>query len=311
MTRFSIFGKEYWMSIEKIRKRIIQLKSKPLSYVEEVEAISQLVETSRTQEDLKALLKWVTEGHLEEVEKLLKKNLSLGLGTGTVTDHSDRTFKNITALQYAAWALDVDMVALIMNYVGKYYSIVQLKALETAPERYSEYEESYDFMALVKKYKAYMDNYDSWDGNQCFQYWQKEIGGEQQKCPAWLVYAWSEEGDDVAWTKQDGTRKVKREYDRHRLDWWFTENYNNGRGVGSSWAAFRTNSHAAVKRGASIGDTFTSFYLTYELLVLTFNRDCISLLGTARYETLQWLKKEVEHSLMDNPPRRAENKKIT
>ncbi len=94
-------------------------------------------------------------------------------------------------------------------------------------------------LPLVTKTKTYVDNYAKWNDDQCANYWQKEVGGEQRKCPAWLIYAWSEEGEDVAWTKKDVNRKIKREYDKNRLEWWFTENYNNGRGVGSSWAVVR------------------------------------------------------------------------
>lgn len=58
-------------------------------------------------------------------------------------------------------------------------------------------------------------------------------------------YTWSEGGENVAWRTQDFTRQVKREYDKNRLEWWFTQNYNNGRGVGSSWAVARGSSVAA------------------------------------------------------------------
>ena len=210
-----------------------------LSYPEQVEKMSKAVQDKINPEELKALFKWVTEGHLLEVEQLLKKNPTLTLGTGTVKDLSDRTFKNITALQYAAWALDSEMCELIMPYAGAHNSAIQLKALSEEPQRYSPHGASYDFTPLVTKTKTYVDNCGTWDYEKCCQYWQKEVGGEQRKCPAWLIYAWSEEGYDVAWTKKDANRKIAREYDKHRLEWWFTENYNNGTGVGSAWATAR------------------------------------------------------------------------
>ncbi len=98
----------------------------------------------------------------------------------------------------------------------------------------------------MNKYQTYIYNsqpenykYSKWDRDKCCEYWQKEIGGEQRKCPAWLIYAWNEGGENAAWAKQDANRKIKREYDEPHLDWWFTENYNSGRGVGSSWAVVR------------------------------------------------------------------------
>jgi len=74
--------------------------TKGSSYAEQVELVSKSVQDKINVYDLEVLLKWVTEGHLEEVEKLLKKNPSLGLGTRTITDLSNRTFNNITVLQF-------------------------------------------------------------------------------------------------------------------------------------------------------------------------------------------------------------------
>ena len=217
---------------------------KALSYPEQVEQMSTVAKEQNKirQEEVQALLKWVTEGHLVEVETLLKKNPSLGVCTGTIKDLSDRTFKNITALQYAAWSLDREMCNVIMGYVGTHNSAIQLKALYDEPKHYSDYGTHYDIKPLIEKTQKYVENCDKWwkeNQAECYRYWQKEVGGEQRKCPAWLVYAWSEEGYDVAWTKQDFSRKVKREYDKNRLDWWFTENYNEGGGVGSCWGVFR------------------------------------------------------------------------
>ena len=120
-----------------------------------MEATSKAVQDKINAKELSALLKWVTEGHLEEVEKLLKKNSTLGLGTGTVTDRSGRTFNNITVLQYAAWALDAEMVALIIPYVGAHHSAVQMKALAEASQTYSTHGASYDVTPLVNKYQTY------------------------------------------------------------------------------------------------------------------------------------------------------------
>ncbi len=77
-----------------------------LKYFQQVEAVAKSVEDKINPTELLALLKDVTEGHLLNVENRLKKTPALALGIGTVKDLSDRTFKNITALQYAAWAHD-------------------------------------------------------------------------------------------------------------------------------------------------------------------------------------------------------------
>ena len=89
-----------------------------LSYPEQVEKISNEAKNKIDPNELSALFKWVTEGHLLEVEKLLKKNPTLALGTLTVKDLSDRTFNHITVLQHAAWCLDEEMSNLVMGYLG-------------------------------------------------------------------------------------------------------------------------------------------------------------------------------------------------
>ena len=201
-----------------------------LSYAQQVEVMAKTVEDKIDPKELAALLKWVTEGNLEEVEKLLEKHSNLGLGTGTVKDLSDRIFNNITALQYAAWALDKEMCDLIMQYASRRKSAIQLKALWEAPEHYSTHGASYDITSLITKTETYLNNYRcKWSAEECAPYWQEEVGGEQHKCPAWLIYAWCEEGADVAWVKQDFNQQIKR-YDKRWLDWWFIEDYNGGRG---------------------------------------------------------------------------------
>ena len=265
-----------------------------LSYPKQVEQMSKSVQDKINPEELKALFKWVTEGHLLEVEKLLKKNPTLTLGTGTVKDLSDRTFTNITVLQYAAWALDSEMCESIMPYAEAHNSAIQFKALSEEPTCYSSHGVSYDMTPLITKTKTYDNNYANWNAGQCRQYWQKEVGGEQRKCPAWLIYAWSEEGADVAWTKKDAARKVNREYDKHRLVWWFTENYNNGRGVGTKWGVIRGERARSRVRG--VGGLWDDSKAS-DVYDIPHDAESVSLLGKSRGETLQRLRANVDSQL--------------
>ena len=66
------------------------------------------------------------------------------------------------------------------------------------------------------------------------------MGGAQRLCPAWLIYAWCEQGDSVAWDKKDlANIHVERQYEKEHLKWWFTSQYNGGCGVGSKWSCSR------------------------------------------------------------------------
>ena len=172
--------------------------------------------------------------------------------TGTVTDLSGRTFNNITVFQYAVWALDIDMWNMVLKYLDGPSALAQLHSLETTPTHYSQYGAHYDITPLITKTQEYLNNYEKWNYNKCCQYWQKEVGGAQRLCPAWLIYAWCEKGGDVAWVKKDlANIHVTRQYDQGHLTWWFTQNYNDGLGVGSSWGCVRGESKITRCAGAS------------------------------------------------------------
>jgi ribosomal protein L36 len=224
-------GQSFWSPIPTFQK----LPSEE----EQVKAKSQSVAHQVNPQDAQALAKWVSDGHLIEVDKLLRKNNNLAHVIISITDRSDRTF-NCTGFQYAVWALDFEMCEVFRKYLDNPNAALQIKALEKEPGKYSVHGAHYDMTSLIEKTQIYVNNYYSWDSNQCGQYWQKEVGGEQRKCPAWLIYAWREEGEHVAWVKKDFVNcKVIRRYDKNWLDWWFTYGINGGKGVGSSWAVYR------------------------------------------------------------------------
>ncbi len=67
--------------------------------------------------DIQQFLDHVVAGAQPKAEAMLKVNRDLALASGTVTDHAKRTFKNITGLQYAVWALDWHMWEMIRKYL--------------------------------------------------------------------------------------------------------------------------------------------------------------------------------------------------
>jgi len=224
-----------------------------------------------TKKDLDLLLKWVTEGHLVEVENLLKKNPNLALMKGSVTDLSGRTFKDISAFQYAAWALDTEMCELMLHKAGNAGAAVadtQLNELEKNPWGHGSH---YDPSPLVKKAQKYIKNCDEWSVDKCKEYWQKEVGGEQRKCPAWLIYAWCEEGKEVAWVKKDLKNiKVMRQYDKGHVKWWFEKEYNGGKGVGSTWSCVRGDWETILDIYATVFKSKSIIYIC--IIVLSYTR---------------------------------------
>ncbi|CAM4389298.1 MAG: hypothetical protein LEGION0403_FIIPPAGN_02631 [Legionella sp.] len=63
---------------------------------------------------LNALLLSVAHGNQVNAEKILKRYPELLMEKGTLTDYSGRTFKDITAFQYALWALDTRYMCTMM-----------------------------------------------------------------------------------------------------------------------------------------------------------------------------------------------------
>jgi len=83
------------------------------------------------QKDVENLLTLVAAGDLDKVEELVKQNPKLLLRSGKVTDCAGRTFPNITAFQYALWALDYHMWTRIQKYLPLSEQVEQFENLES------------------------------------------------------------------------------------------------------------------------------------------------------------------------------------
>ena len=203
----------------------------PQTAHDKVTAMAASVKAVVDPRDVTALLKWVAEGHLEEVEKLLQKNPKLALVQGEVSDLT-RAFPNLTAFQYAVWVLDHEMWEIILKYLDKAQAALQLDALENHRTDITEkYGAHFNFDPLLNEYKVYLDKYNSWHYEQCEGYWCKKVGGEQRKVPAWYIYALSEKGyihfsektENPAWSTKDITKRVEREYRNDHVKCWLVQ----------------------------------------------------------------------------------------
>ncbi len=70
--------------------------------------------------EVRKLLHYVVRGEHEAVEKLIKRDISLILKRGTVTDCSGRTFDHISSFEYTLWSLDKPMWALMLACVSEH-----------------------------------------------------------------------------------------------------------------------------------------------------------------------------------------------
>jgi hypothetical protein len=87
---------------------------------------------------LAALLSYVVKGNQDAAEKmiihtLVRRDPLLLRRTGHVTDYSGRTFKGITAYEYAWWAKDKHMLMMLESHMDadtKAFTLKRIDALE-------------------------------------------------------------------------------------------------------------------------------------------------------------------------------------
>ena len=147
-----------------------------------------------TAHQLRKLLQHVAFGEQEEAEAMLKVHPELLLKKANVTDYSGRTFKNITAFQYALWALDRHMWKMIREYLPNDAAREQLEEHESKDTEYTkEHGVHYNFNELIDALNAYIDNYNHWTPDQSEHQWSKIIGSAQRKAPAHIAHEYCRE----------------------------------------------------------------------------------------------------------------------
>ena len=136
--------------------------------------------------ELTKFLTHVVKGEQSQAEKMLKKNRHLALAPGTITDHTERTFNNITGFQYAVWALDWHMWRMIQKYLPKEAAQSQALGFTTGPW-VKQHGVQTNWQNLLDAYKYYLDNYSNlfkaskW--TELHNIWLKQIGGSQKLLP--------------------------------------------------------------------------------------------------------------------------------
>jgi serine/threonine protein kinase len=137
------------------------------------------------QKDLSQLLHYVAEGEQDKVEALIQQDKNLLLHAGTVKDLSGREFKQITAFQYALWAMDWHMWAMIQKYLPQEAQAQQLQELETKGTAHGKH---FNLQGLTGALQTYVDNAEKWDYDQRAEdQWCKKVGGEQKLLPVHVV----------------------------------------------------------------------------------------------------------------------------
>lgn len=149
------------------------------------------------------LLQSVARGEQDKAASILTSCPHLLSLRGDVTDYSGRTFKNITAFQYALWAMDTHMCRMIISAIpdgvegdGLRAELIhqydELDALgvtyQLAEQTYTE--QHFDFSRLLDALQTYVDRYDGWHQEVPINWaainhhWCKVVGMAQRYVPA-------------------------------------------------------------------------------------------------------------------------------
>ncbi|KTD63119.1 hypothetical protein [Legionella shakespearei] len=154
--------------------------------------------------DVRKLLHYVTRGEHDAVKAMLKQNISLIFKRDIVTDCSGRKFENVSAFEYALWALDKHMWAAMIDCIPsneegkKVFArlIAQYNKVNTEGCTYSLNgktitEKHFDFEnTIIKELRTQVDLQNApgvkdWDalGKQ----WREGVGGAQKLLPMHVV----------------------------------------------------------------------------------------------------------------------------
>lgn len=182
-----------------------------LSPLEAIKQKAKSVADKVTAQEVSAVLDAVGRGQLETVKKLLQANPHLRHATGKMTDVRDKSYVDITVLQYAFIASDIGMCKMILEQFRddeKADIANQINA-----DVIKQHGGVFTLEPTIKAYQELETNWYRWDGKQRQQHWCTVIGGYQKNFPMWLRYEMTQPGGDAPWCKKTVTGEPKYRYD--------------------------------------------------------------------------------------------------
>lgn len=137
-------------------------------------------------EQLVELLQQVAFGKLDEAAASLNNNPQLALLAGNLIDCAGRCFEQITAFQYAIWALDYPMLIMIKNYLPDIEANNQILGLKNATWIQLHGKQA-NWQNLIDALQEYRDNCSTWDSDRAKNFWCQHVGGAQLELPAHVM----------------------------------------------------------------------------------------------------------------------------
>lgn len=202
------------------------------------QAVSQ-----QTIEKTKQLLTHVARGEQNEAEGMLKANPSLALARGELTDLSGRVFVNITAFQYAVWALDFHMWKMLQQYLPPEEAHKQLETFDEKPHG-SHFEMKHLLWAL-KTYNADSDYPNGEKGHSLTQKWY-QVGKAQRDLPVHVVNHYCTRGSFSEGNTFESEEKLERtmliQTGDKKMDWFKATYKGNDNVLGDGFAVLARKS---------------------------------------------------------------------
>lgn len=143
------------------------------------------------------LLLAVAHCDIDPVMPLIKKNPNNILKKGDITDYSGRVFKNISPLQYAAWAYDTDTLKLLLAHCDQNMKLTASQQLAELEMNGTEHGAHFNFDPLLKALTDCVHNFNVWSDEQVENHWVKTIGGCQKMLPTHVAMIYCRTG--VVW----------------------------------------------------------------------------------------------------------------
>lgn len=183
-------------------------------------------------DSLTLFLNHISFGKQDQAEDMLCQNHDLVLMSGDLTDCANRQFTQITALQYAAWALDWSMLEMLKKYLSKEAMRKQITELERGTW-IQGYSSVVSWQKLIDALQRYIDNYNIWTDLECRVHWIQNVGGEQLMLPAHVIQEYC---------RSDKTQKSAEPVLLSRIDISINKNWfenNKGEKLGRDFGRIR------------------------------------------------------------------------
>lgn len=188
----------------------------------------KLESTSKNLLILQELQVNVAYGRQKKAEIMLSQNPGLALMSGDIIDCAGRHFKQITVFQYAIWALDWHMWTMISKYLPEEEIRKQIAGLSNGVW-IKNYGTQASWQNLIDALQQYIDNWSSWNAEQCEAHWIKQVGGSQLYLPAHVINEYHDHGGTSSHLRKTNLQRIG-------VNTWFYAGWGGQLGEDFAWA---------------------------------------------------------------------------